>query len=58
MQSYECMRIYKYMEEKIIEKELSYKLGGIFFEIQNELGRFCRERQYADLLEKNLLRKN
>ncbi len=56
MQSYECMRIYKYMEEKIIEKELSYKLGGIFFEIQNELGRFCRERQYADLLEKKLIK--
>ena len=40
--------------DKIIEKELSYKLGGIFFEIQGELGRFCRERQYADLLEKKL----
>src|SRR3989344_3384292 len=42
------------MEDKIIEKELSYKLGSIFFEIQGELGRFCRERQYADLLEKKL----
>ena len=42
------------MDNKIIEKELSYKLGGIFFEIQGELGRFCRERQYADLLEKKL----
>ena len=39
---------------KIIEKELSYKLGGIFFDIQKELGRFCRERQYADLLEVKL----
>ena len=44
------------MEEKIIEKELSYKLVGIFFEIQNELGRFCRERQYADLLEKKFIK--
>lgn len=40
---------------KIVEKELSYKLVGIFFEIQKELGRFCRERQYADILEKKLL---
>ncbi len=36
---------------RIIEKELSYKLNGIFFEIHNELGRFARERQYADALE-------
>ena len=50
------IRIYKCMEEKIIEKELSYKLVGIFFEIQNELGRFCRERQYADLLEKKFIK--
>jgi len=57
MQNYESTRIYKYMKDKIIEKELSYKLGGIFFEIQNELGRFCRERQYADLLEKKLIEK-
>ena len=40
---------------KIVEKELSYRLVGIFFEIQKELGRFCRERQYADVLEKKLL---
>lgn len=40
----------------IIEKELSYKLGGIFFEIQDELGRFCRERQYADILEEKLVK--
>ena len=40
--------------DKVIEKELSYKLGGIFFEIQKELGRFCRERQYGDLLEVKL----
>ncbi len=37
--------------DKVIEKELSYRLGGIFFTIQRELGRFCRERQYADLFE-------
>lgn len=39
---------------KIVEKELSYKLGGVFFRIQEDMGRFCRERQYADVLEKKL----
>lgn len=43
--------------DKIIEKELSYELVGIFFEIQGELGRFCRERQYADVLEKKLIKR-
>lgn len=42
------------MKDKIVEKELSYKLGGIFFKIQNNIGRFCRERQYADALEEEL----
>jgi len=42
------------MDNKIIEKELSYKLGGIFFETQNKLGRFCREKQYADAFENKL----
>ena len=40
--------------DKIVEKELSYRLTGIFFEIQKELGRFCRERQYADVFEQKL----
>ena len=37
--------------EKIIYKDLCYKLNGIFFKIHNELGRFAREKQYADLAE-------
>ncbi len=36
---------------KIVHKELSYCVTGILFRVHNELGRFCRERQYADLLE-------
>ena len=36
---------------QIVEPELSYKLTGIFFKVQNKLGRFCRERQYGDALE-------
>ena len=37
--------------EKIIYKELSYRLTGLFFKVHNELDRFGRERQYGDLLE-------
>ena len=41
-------------KDKIVEKELSYKLTGVLFEVQKEIGRFGRERQYADLLAKKL----
>ncbi|KKT25974.1 MAG: hypothetical protein UW11_C0022G0006 [Parcubacteria group bacterium GW2011_GWA2_43_9b] len=40
---------------KIIYAELSYKLNGILYEAQNQLGRFCREKQYGDIIE-NLLK--
>ncbi len=36
---------------EIIYKDLSYKINGICFKVHNELGRFCRERQYSDKLE-------
>ena len=39
---------------KIVEKELSYQLGGIFFSIQNECGRFYKERQYGDVFAMKL----
>ena len=39
---------------KIVEADLSYKLTGLFFKIHNDLGRFCREKQYADEFEKLL----
>ena len=42
---------------KIVHKELSYRITGILFEVHNQLGRFCRERQYADALE-YLLKEN
>jgi ATP-dependent DNA helicase RecG len=41
-------------KNKIIEKELSYKLNDIAFSIQKELGRHCQERQYSDILEQKL----
>jgi len=40
---------------KIIHPELSYELNGIFFQAHRELGRFCNERQYCDLIEKLLI---
>lgn len=41
--------------ENIIYPEISYKLTGIFFDVHNELGYYCREVQYCDAVE-NLLR--
>ena len=46
------------MEEKIIHKELSYRITRLLFKIHTELGRYCREKQYGDALEKALLTQN
>jgi len=40
--------------DKIIEAELCYKLNGLFFEVQNRLGRYFTEKQYAEALEELL----
>lgn len=39
------------MQKKIILSDVSYKINGLCFKVHNELGRFCREKQYADKLE-------
>ncbi len=44
--------------KEIIEKELSYKLVDIFFLVQRKLGRFGKERQYADVLENEFKKAN
>src|SRR3989338_3577605 len=36
----------------LIQKDLSYKIVGCLFKAQNNLGRYARESQYADILEK------
>ena len=33
---------------EIIYKDLSYILNGLLFKVHNELGRYCREKQYGD----------
>ena len=38
-------------KSKIVYPELSYVITGLLFKTHNDLGRFCRERQYADALE-------
>lgn len=39
------------MEDKLLYKDLTYKLRGILFSIQNELGNFRNEKQYGDAFE-------
>ncbi|MFH1319720.1 MAG: GxxExxY protein [Bacteroidota bacterium] len=45
-------------KEKLIYPELSYKIVGILFHVHNQLGRFAREKQYCDLIEKILIELN
>lgn len=42
---------------RLLFPELSYKITGLCFKVHKKLGRFCRERQYADALE-SLLKKD
>lgn len=39
---------------EIIYKELSYRINGLLFKTHNELGRYCREKQYGDAFAKLL----
>jgi GxxExxY protein len=36
---------------KIIHPDLSYRITGVIFQTQNELGRFRNEKQYCDKIE-------
>jgi GxxExxY protein len=39
---------------EVVYPNISYKIAGYCFNVHNELGRFCREKQYADKLEQLL----
>ncbi len=43
-------RIFK-KQVKIFYPELSYEVVGILYAVHNQLGRFCREKQYCDEIE-------
>ncbi len=45
-------------DAKVIYPELSYTLNGIFYRVQNKLGRFCKEKQYSDAIEMELKYQN
>lgn len=48
----------KIRRKDIIYPELSYKVSGLLYEVHNELGKYCKEKQYGDLFEKLLMRDN
>jgi len=41
----------------LLYEDLTYKIRGILFEVHRELGRFAKEKQFADLLEKKFIEK-
>jgi GxxExxY protein len=44
--------------EQVLYAELSYTIVGACFDVHNEVGRFAREKQYADRLEERFKLRN
>lgn len=42
----------------LLFEDLTYKIRGILYEVHRELGRFAREKQYGDLLERKFKERN
>ena len=45
------MRIIKLKRDDVLYPELSYKIYGLCFEAQNNLGRYLNEKQFCDYME-------
>ena len=43
---------------KVVYPKLSYRINGILFQVQNELGRYKNEKQYSDAIEFKLKEQN
>lgn len=41
----------------LLYEDLTYEIRGILFEVHNELGRFAKEKQFADLVETKVIAK-
>lgn len=39
------------MLDKLVHKDLSYRIRGVLFRVHNELGNRCNEKQYCDRIE-------
>lgn len=42
------------IEDKVVYKELSYKINGLLFKVHKDLGRYRNEKQYGDYFEQLL----
>ena len=41
----------------LLYEDLTYKIRGMLFQVQNEIGRFAKEKQYAGLIETKIIAK-
>src|SRR3989304_2284809 len=52
------MRIITVKRNKLIYGKLTYLINGICFETHNELGRYSKEKQYGNYLERRFKEEN
>ena len=48
----------KLKRQDLLYADLSYKIMGLCFKVQKELGRFAKEKQYCDRLEQKFIENN
>lgn len=48
----------KLVKNNVLYPDLSYKITGFCLGVKKELGRFAKEKQYSDRLEKKLIENN